>query len=71
MSFYYTSVSDILADVLGEEKLPYSVCSISFLPQPGGIRNVISILQKCAFLFATWGRISRFGVSPDLSDTAF
>lgn len=52
-SFWY------FRDILGEEKLPYSVCSISLLPQPGGISSVISILQEYAFHFASWGRISR------------
>lgn len=40
-SFWY------LRDVLGEERLPYSVCGISLLPQLGGIGSVISILQEC------------------------
>lgn len=46
-------------DVLGKEKLHSSVCGISLLPQPGGIRSVISILQECAFHFVSWGSISR------------
>lgn len=58
-------------NALEEEKLPYSLCSISLLPSQEESGMGLPFCNKVLSILHLGGGSAEFGVSPDLSDTAF